>query len=223
VFGPQETKIRQIEVAREKSTKLISKGIVMKNSVIASLLLAAILVVAGIVNASAASTYTVGSPATNVGEVDELLDQATLADSGDATELAWVQSVLGEDASIVSKTDTTSSNWEQSNESTNVYAYDFGDGQAPADYFIKVGVGNNDNTDTHYLFKNLNSLRYAVVDLLNSFGEGMTLKNIGKVSHIGPVDPGSEVPLPAAAWLFGSGLLGFVGLSRRRSSGKMAA
>lgn len=36
---------------------------------------------------------------------------------------------------------------------------------------------------------------------------------LGKVSYVGQV---SAVPVPAAVWLFGSGLLGLVGISRRR-------
>ena len=35
---------------------------------------------------------------------------------------------------------------------------------------------------------------------------------------IGPFDPGPEIPVPAAVWLFGSGLLGLVGVARRRKS-----
>lgn len=35
---------------------------------------------------------------------------------------------------------------------------------------------------------------------------------------IGPFDVGPEIPVPAAVWLFGSGLLGLVGVARRKKS-----
>jgi len=44
-------------------------------------------------------------------------------------------------------------------------------------------------------------------------GQWMVDPTLGKVSYVGQV---SAVPVPAAVWLFGSGLLGLVGVSRRR-------
>ena len=46
-----------------------------------------------------------------------------------------------------------------------------------------------------------------------SNGQWMVDPTLGKVSYVGQV---SAVPVPAAVWLFGSGLLGLVGISRRR-------
>lgn len=40
---------------------------------------------------------------------------------------------------------------------------------------------------------------------------------LGKVSYVGTGGPGPVVPVPAAVWLLGSGLLGLVGVARRRS------
>ena len=37
------------------------------------------------------------------------------------------------------------------------------------------------------------------------------------VAYVWPVRSGSVVPIPPAFWLFGSGLLGLIGLARRRS------
>jgi hypothetical protein len=53
---------------------------------------------------------------------------------------------------------------------------------------------------------------------LDSTCSGITL-NGGRLIDIGG-DPGSvtAVPLPAAVWLFGSGLLGLVGVARRRQA-----
>ncbi len=44
-------------------------------------------------------------------------------------------------------------------------------------------------------------------------GQWMVDPTLGKVSYVGQV---ATVPVPAAVWLFGSGLLGLVGISRRR-------
>lgn len=46
-----------------------------------------------------------------------------------------------------------------------------------------------------------------------SNGRWLVDPTLGKVSYVGTV---SAVPVPAAVWLFGSGLLGLVGVSRRR-------
>ena len=35
-------------------------------------------------------------------------------------------------------------------------------------------------------------------------------------ARIGPVDPATVIPVPAAVWLFGSGLLGLAGVARRK-------
>jgi hypothetical protein len=37
----------------------------------------------------------------------------------------------------------------------------------------------------------------------------------GAISHVEIVGNLSPVPVPAAAWLFGTALIGFIGLSRR--------
>ncbi len=37
------------------------------------------------------------------------------------------------------------------------------------------------------------------------------------MTYNGAVATNSAVPIPAAAWLFGSGLLGLVGIARRKS------
>ena len=60
---------------------------------------------------------------------------------------------------------------------------------------------------------------------INSFVPGETVRTSSANGQVGTLRSGSQiitstspVPIPAAAWLFGSALLGFVGLSRRRKS-----
>jgi hypothetical protein len=73
-------------------------------------------------------------------------------------------------------------------EGTTTYALDFtiGPGATIGDYLIDIKVG-------------LNSQRSDITE-----------------SFLVSVVPPSEIPVPAAAWLFGSGLIGLVGVARRR-------
>jgi hypothetical protein len=54
--------------------------------------------------------------------------------------------------------------------------------------------------------------------LVQAFADGQWKidPTLGKVSYVGQV---SAVPVPAAVWLFGSGLVGLVGIGRRRKQG----
>jgi hypothetical protein len=184
--------------------------------------LASALVVLGMLGLSgvaSASAYTINGGATDVGVLDVLTASATLADSGDATELAWIQGVLGSSYTMT-KFDVTDNDWTLADETTSVYATDLG--LDAGDYFF-IKLGNRSGLpDTHFLFENMDMLAWAVIDLETSFDNFFTgdidvaLKNIGKVSHIGNVGGTPAVPLPAAAWLFGSALLGFMGFSVRR-------
>ena len=66
---------------------------------------------------------------------------------------------------------------------------------------------------------------WYLFDVSNWDGEeDLVLENFwpdsGAISHVSilgdPQVPPSEVPVPASVWLFGSGLLGLVGIARRR-------
>ena len=80
-----------------------------------------------------------------------------------------------------------------------------------ADSFLAFGATCNVAIDDQYfiIFENQTQKLYAVFDLLGMASDGFVLDNIEKISHI------TIVPLPAAALLFGSALLGG-GLMRRR-------
>lgn len=57
---------------------------------------------------------------------------------------------------------------------------------------------------------------YSLTDSLLSYGLG----DIGTPGAAGTFTPPATVPLPAAAWLFGSGLAGLIGVSRQRKKVK---
>jgi len=57
---------------------------------------------------------------------------------------------------------------------------------------------------------------YAEVELLATFGS-LTPVGFGNAISGGFVAPSQVVPVPAAAWLFGSGLAGLIGFARRKT------
>jgi hypothetical protein len=157
-----------------------------------------------------ASTYTINNGATNVGELDSLRAWTTLANSGDAAEQKWIQSELGTGYTMANKFGAQDI-WTVTDQSASTFATNLG--LDAGDYFyVKLGRQNNAGF-THFLFENADSLSWAVLALTDSFGVGVTLEGIGKVSHIGNV---SAVPIPAAGWLFGTALISFMGMCRRR-------
>lgn len=167
-----------------------------------------IMVICGLfICASSAFAYTLDVVGTNVGDVDTIIAQTTLPDSGLATELAWVQSILGSSVTIVKDETFT---WLATAESTNVWASLLDD--ATSYYFLKLGnIGGN----THFLYSNAAELSYAVIDI-TAWG-GTKVVNIGKVSHIGSVGGNTQVPEPISLILLGLGLIGLAGIKRKIS------
>lgn len=149
----------------------------------------------------------------DVGSVDNLKNYTTLSDSGDKTELDWVNSILGTSFTNMVKHDTEDeAGWQEVTGETGVYAIDF-QSESPPYFFIKVSAGRNDPQYTHLLYENLDSLKWGVIDL--GVGEGIIIKNIGKLSHIGELG-NVAVPEPATLILLGLGLLGIAGFRRKK-------
>ena len=79
----------------------------------------------------------------------------------------------------------------------NVYFIHFGDNS------LAFGFGDKQNSFTFSgLPRELSNFRAYTCDNCGTFGTRSL----------------PEVPIPAAAWLFGSGLIGLIGIARRRAS-----
>jgi len=148
-------------------------------------------------------------PLATVGGIDDLIGQTTLGDSGIDTEVTWIEGVLGYqiDNDLYTQTSLTAADWLGVDGDPGAFALEL---DGPADWFL-IKIGNNSGaTSTHFLFDNLTSLNWAVIDLVEmGFNEKNTL-NIGKISHIGTGPGGTtDVPEPGILALMGLSLATF--------------
>jgi hypothetical protein len=172
----------------------------------------ALYIVAGLVAGAEASTISVS----NVGSVDTLLAETILSNSGDQTEIDWVESITGLNITLDFKKDAGASDWmtvDGSGVAQGTFAYQF---TKEPEYFL-IKTGNNDSHYRDFLFKNVAGFDYAVINL-GVMGFGLKdIANIGKISHIdGLNDPPTTVPEPTTMLLFGTGLVGLVGARLRK-------
>src|SRR3989338_5948806 len=85
----------------------------------------------------AASSTSFAIPMATVGGVDSLLSSIKLGNSGEASELAWVQSLVGSNVTFGGKLEGSDFDWEKVDGTADVYAQYLSD---PSDYFlVKTG------------------------------------------------------------------------------------
>lgn len=171
-----------------------------------------LMVIAGLLLMTASSwavpiSYNVGG--TDVGVQDSLIDHTRLDNSGDQTELDWVQKVLGyTDVTLDTKYDTVGGDWQKTN-GTGIWALSL---QFDPEYFL-IKTGGGGGSDTHYLFNNLDSLSWAVIAL--SDVNITQIKGVSRISHVDEFK-GAPVPEPGTVVLLGCGMLGLGLYARRR-------
>jgi len=162
-----------------------------------------------VVFAIPAWSYTIGGGATNVGGLDTLIGWTNLPNSGDATELAWAQSIIGGTVTLGAKYNTTGGEWSLTNQA-GIYAHTLA---TSPEYFL-IKTGNVADPDIRwFLFRNNAELSYAVISLGPAGMDFNDPTNVGGISHIVEFNP---VPIPSSVLLFASGLGGLVGIGRWR-------
>lgn len=150
---------------------------------------------------------------TDVGSIDHFIASDTLTNSGDGTEEAWVESILGFDVILSDKYDSYGSDWTLLENEDDIYAAALA--TSPNFFLIKLGNGGT-TLESHYLFENLGDLDWGVVDF-SSVGVDFSIKNISidRLSHVGELRE-FVIPEPSILALLGFGLVGLGLILRRR-------
>lgn len=146
---------------------------------------------------------------------DQLLASANLANSGDATELAWIRDMVG-DQTLVLDGKANANEIDNGNGQFYVNLMDYPTiaNKAPGYFLLKFGTGKT-GSDSHYIFKNLMELEYLVWDTSQVPLVFERLSHFTLTAGDDTVPPEGTVPEPASVALFGLGLLGMY--LRRRS------
>jgi len=168
-------------------------------------------------NASAVTINAGAFDGTYVGDVDGFLYAAPKVGS-EASETTWVNNMIAGDIEFVIKSDEDIPLY--GTDTSNVFAFEL-TSDSP-DYFLVK------NAQYMALFENVADFNWGVFNITDVVDdEGFVIDmNLGDItiSHVtefngtdGTRDFPNPVPVPAAAWLMVSGLLGIIAVGRRKA------
>lgn len=145
------------------------------------------------------------------GAPDILLERYNAKPSNSETELSLFSDALGVDVSDwhlrVYDFENNYNGWEYLTE--DLWSFDFGPNSYPEYFLIKTGkIDYQDVNFNYFIFENVGSLRYGVIDLGQFGDEKITLTSIGHVTIPNPE--------PSTLWLLGAGIVGLA-LYRRKN------
>lgn len=159
------------------------------------------------------SLYASAIPIGDVGSRDSIKAQTSLSNSGFGTEKTWVESILG-DVTYNKLSGSGGGAWQAVTgvgAKAGDYAMNFG--SSPVYFLVKTGGGGGTGVaNTHFLYKNNANVQWGFINLAN-FGAGVSLTNIGVISHVGTTGSGS-VPAPGPLIVMAIGLTGIMGVGR---------
>ena len=139
--------------------------------------------------------------------IDESLIVGSKSDSfGEDPITSWTQDEFGLGTLTVTATTDTSGTWSLTGGGTPLFFVDKYDGGY--DIFTYMGPGTDPFSDSWD-----GSLRGSIIGG-QCMSDGGTVNCKATTSHISVY---GVVPIPAAVWLFGSGLIGLIGLARRKA------
>lgn len=142
--------------------------------------------------------------AATVPVLDDFLATTQLSNSGDQTELDWISSLVEDTVTLLDKVEENTIDLTILEVTSDTVTYTIPIDPTTGFYIIKAGRDS-------YLFENLDELSSAY----------FTLDTTKDISHITTsaltTSDIPAVPLPAASWLFGTALLGLLGVARRYS------
>jgi hypothetical protein len=164
-----------------------------------------------------AMALTIDSGNIDVGEIDEIEASTYIFEPDDANEQAWIEDVLGSGYVISGSSEVIEINWSKTDQVETAYALELE--SSPEFYYIWLATNpTNPPQNNAFLYRNIKELAWAVVDITE--WEGYVAPggeiNIGRVSHLRDIASVS-VPEPATMLMLGSGMLGLVLISRKRS------